>query len=100
MMRERETRLRANQRIVIKDGEESYPGTISTISRTGMSIKTQNTFPTYKLIEIVVKIAKKMIPLQASVRWVTDQSEESGETWYEVGVALQNPPSEYLRHFE
>lgn len=100
MMRERETRLKANQRIVIKDGEESYPGTITTISKTGMSVKTDHTFPTYKLIDIVVKIAKQMIPIQGSVRWVTEHCEESGETWYEVGVALQNPPPEYLRHFE
>lgn len=99
-MRDREIRTKANQRIIIKDGSNSYSAAITTISKTGMSIKTDHTFPTYKVIDVVVKIAKKFVQIKASVRWVHEFCDDSGDKWYEVGLSLPNPPPEYTEHFE
>ena len=99
-MKDRETRMKANQRIIIKDGSSSYSAAISTISKTGMSIKTDHTFPTYKVVDVVVKIAKKFVQIKASVRWVHEFSDDDGGKWYEIGLSLPNPPAEYTEHFE
>jgi Tfp pilus assembly protein PilZ len=99
-MKDRETRVKANQRIIIKDGSSSYSAAITTISKTGMSIKADHAFPTYKVIDVVVKIAKKFVQIKASVRWVHECSDDSGGKWYEIGLSLPNPPPEYTEHFE
>jgi Tfp pilus assembly protein PilZ len=99
-MKERETRAKANQRVIIKDGSSSYSAAITTISKSGMSIKTDHSFPTYKVIDVVVKIAKKVIQIKASVRWVHEFNDDAGDKWYEIGLSLPNPPQEYAEHFE
>ena len=77
-MKEREKRMKASQRIIILDGDSNFPAIILTISKTGMSIKTKHTFPTYKVVGVVVKIAKKFIQIQGSIRWVNEYSDGKG----------------------
>jgi hypothetical protein len=99
-MKKREGRINKNIRIVLKDGEGSYPGTITNFSKTGMSIKTNHVFPTYKVIDICVKLGQKVVPIKASVRWVNEFPGDSQDAQNEMGVLLQNPPPEYLAYFE
>ncbi len=98
-MIERETRLKKNQRIMLKDGANSYPGTITSISRNGMSISTEQAFDTFKVIDVLVKIGQKMVPIKGSVRWVNEGSGDEDGKLNEVGILLQNPPPEYVNHF-
>lgn len=99
-MKEREQRIKKDIRIVLKDGETSCHGTIINFSKNGMSIKTEGVFPTYKVIDIIVKIGSQVVPIQASVRWVKESPADSEETYNEVGLSMPNPPPEYARHFE
>jgi len=102
-MKERENRKQKIIRVLLKDGENSYPGIITNFSKTGMSIKTEHVLPTYKVIDICVKIGEKMVPLKGSVRWVNEISPPPGEVETQqnlIGVSLHNPPVEYLQHFE
>jgi Tfp pilus assembly protein PilZ len=99
-MKKREGRINKNIRIMLKDGEESYSGKITNFSKTGMSIKTDRVFPTYKVIDICVKIGRKIVPIKASVRWVNEFPADSKEHQKEMGVLLQNPPPEYLEYFD
>jgi Tfp pilus assembly protein PilZ len=99
-MKERNDRINKNIRIMLKDGAESYSGTIINFSKTGMSIKTDHVFPTYKVIDICVKIGKKLVPIKASVRWVNEFSPDSQDPQKAMGVLLKNPPPEYLEYFE
>jgi len=102
-MKEREKRKPKNTRVMLKDGEQSFTGTIINFSKTGMSIKTDHAFPTYKVIDIGIKIGEKLIPLKGSVRWVSQAScspAEPQEERVRLGISLRNPPLEYLKHFE
>jgi len=99
-MKEREGRKNKNIRVVLKDGEESFPGIITNFSKTGISIKTDRVFPTYKAIDVLVKIGQKVIPLKGSVRWVHEAGRDSEDKQNEMGLLLHNPPPEYLEYFD
>ena len=99
-MKKREGRINKSIKIVLKDGEESYPGTITNFSKTGMSIKTDRVFPTYRVISVIVKIGQKVIPLKGSVRWVIEAAKDSEDKQNEMGLLLHNPPPEYLENFD
>jgi Tfp pilus assembly protein PilZ len=99
-MKKREGRKNKSIKIVLKDGEESYPGTITNFSKTGMSIKTDRVFPTYRVISVIVKIGQKVIPLKGSVRWVIEAAKDSEDKQNEMGLLLHNPPPEYLENFD
>lgn len=99
-MKEREARIKKDVRIVLKDGIDTCNGTITNFSKTGLSIKTDHVFPTYKVIDILVKIGNQVIPLQGSVRWVKESPKESADRFNEIGVLLPNPPPEYTCHFK
>lgn len=99
-MKDREKRMKASQRVIIQDGNNNYPAVILTISKNGMSIKTNHMFPTYKVVGVMVKITKKFIQIQGSVRWVNECKDENGGKYYEIGLSLQNPPPEYTGHFK
>jgi Tfp pilus assembly protein PilZ len=99
-MNEREGRKNKNIRVMLKDGEESYPGIITNFSKTGMSIKTDRVFPTYKVITVCVKIGQKVLPLKGSVRWVNEPAKDSEDKQNEMGILLHNPPPEYLEYFD
>jgi len=99
-MIERETRIKKNQRVMIKDGENSYPATITSISKTGMSINTEHVFDTFKVIDVLVKIGKKIVPIKGSIRWVNEGIGYEEGKQNEVGILLPNPPPEYVRHFD
>jgi len=98
-MKEREDRKNKNIRVMLKDGEESYPGIVTNFSKTGMSIKTDRIFPTYRVINVLVKIGQKVLPLKGSVRWVNEAAKDSEEK-HEMGILLHNPPDEYLEYFD
>lgn len=99
-MIERETRLKKNQRVMIKDGENSYPATITSISKTGMSISTEHVFDTFKVIDVLVKIGQKIVSIKGSIRWVNEGVGYEEGKLNEVGILLPNPPPEYVRHFD
>ncbi|MCU0285232.1 MAG: PilZ domain-containing protein [Acidobacteria bacterium] len=99
-MRDREKRMKASQRIIIQDEGSHFPASIITISKTGMSVKTDHMFPTYKVVDIMVKVAKKFISMKASIRWVNECKDDKGSKCFEVGLSLQNPPPEYTVHFD
>lgn len=96
----REFREKKNFRIKLQDDTGSYPGIITTISRSGMSVKTEHVFPTFKVIDVIVKIGESMVPIKGSVRWVHEAPHEAGERMNEMGISLQSPPYEYVKHFE
>jgi hypothetical protein len=99
-MIEREARIKKNQRVVLKDGENSFQATITSLSKNGMSLVSENTFHTFKVIDILVKIGQKIVPIKGSIRWVNEGTGNGEKKLNEIGIALQNPPPEYLSHFE
>ena len=108
MAERKETRLKKNIRVKLKDDTGTYDGMITSLSKSGMRIKTEHVFPTYKAIDILVKIGEKMVQLGGSVRWVyepsidpdDDADVDPGDKMYQIGVSLHNPPPEYMEHFE
>lgn len=95
----RELRKKRNIRVKLKDESGSYPGIITSISKTGMSIKTGHVFPTFKAIDILVKIGNEMVQLKGSVRWVHEHPFDAKDNLNEMGVSLHSPPLEYMRYF-
>jgi hypothetical protein len=85
------------------DGDNAYPGIVTNFSKTGMSIKTDHVFPTFKVIDVLVKIGQKLVSIKGSVRWVREGAEpekpDKNQYKNEIGVAFQNPPPEYLEPF-
>ena len=99
-MIEREARIKKNQRVVLKDGENSCQATITSLSKSGMSLISENTFHTFKMIDILVKIGQKIVPIKGSIRWVNEGAGDGEKKLNEIGISLQNPPPEYLSHFD
>jgi Tfp pilus assembly protein PilZ len=99
-MKER-TRKKLNnvQNIILRDKRIGYTATIVDISSSGMSVKTDHVFPTYKEIDILMKIDEKPIQLKGSVRWVKEPLPNQKDKLIEVGIAIINPPEEFLQYF-
>ncbi len=96
----KEDREKKQIRVRLKDEDATYPATVTGISKKGMSVKTSQVFPTFKVLDVLVKIAHSMIPIKGSVRWVNELPGSEENERYEIGISLQNPPPEYVNHFD
>lgn len=85
--------------VIVRDEKIGYTATIKDVSRNGMSILTDHVFPTYKIIDILLKIGDKPLQLKGSVRWVKEPLLEQKEKFNEIGIALINPPAAYIKFF-
>ncbi len=96
----KEPREKKSIKVRIKDEDGIYPASVITISKTGISVRTNQVFPAYKMVDILVKVAQQLIPIRGSVRWVNEIPGTDGEKLYEVGFLLKSPPPEYVQHFD
>ncbi|MCP4219820.1 MAG: PilZ domain-containing protein [bacterium] len=96
----KESREETHPHILLQDNNKKYPATVIDISKSGMSVRTSHMFPTYKEIDVLIKIRQKVVPLKGCVRWVNAGSDTSEEYSHSVGIMFQNPPEEYISHFE
>lgn len=87
------------QNIILRDKRTGYTATIIDISSSGMAVKTEHVFPTYKEIDILMKIDDKPIQLKGSIRWVKEPLPSQKEKSNEIGIAIINPPEEFLQYF-
>ena len=98
--------LRKNERIAgitnikIIDNEKSYPVILTNISKTGLSVKSQFVFPTFKEIKTEMTINGKHFKISASIRWVNEHPQKSDPNFKEIGISLINPPPEYIKLIE
>ena len=58
--------------VILRDERVGYTATIKDVSKTGMSVFSDHVFPTYKMIDILIKIGEEPIQLKGSVRWVKE----------------------------
>jgi hypothetical protein len=86
--------------IIIRDEKVGYTATIKDVSKSGMSILCEHVFPTYKLVDILIKIGEKPLQLKGSIRWVKEPLPELEEKFNEIGISLINPPAEFIKFFE
>jgi hypothetical protein len=104
MSSRKEPRTKKTFRVKVVDGDNAYPGIVTNFSKTGMSIRTSHVFPTFKVIEVLVKIGQKVVPIKGSVRWVREdcepENQDEDQCKNEIGIAFQNPPPEYLQRFD
>ncbi len=96
----KEKRVQQTTEIKIKDGDQIINADLVDISKKGMSVKTENVFPTYKVIDILIKIREKAIHLKGSVRWVNEKIDKDKDKPNEIGILLIHPPQEYLDYFD
>jgi len=87
------------QNIILRDKRVGYTATIIDISSSGLSVKTDHVFPTYKEIDILMKIDNKPIQLKGSIRWVKEPLPNQKEKLNETGIAIIDPPEEFLQYF-
>lgn len=100
MTENRSTRERKTLRVKLADADGTYPATITTISKTGMSVKCAHVFPTFTVIDVLVKMGQEVAPIKGSIRWVHEAPPDAEDRSNEIGIALQNPPPEYVAHFD
>jgi len=86
--------------IKIIDGDQTYPVTLMNISKKGLSVKSEFTFPTFKAIEIEISIRGKQFKISGSVRWVNENPGKGKPNFKEIGISLITPPEEYLQILE
>jgi len=100
-MKERTRRkVKSLQNVIIRDDRVGYAATIRDVSKSGMSVKTEHVFPTFKLVDVLIKVGDKAIQLQGSVRWVKEAPLNQKDREHEMGLAILNPPQEFLDYFE
>ena len=85
--------------VIIRDEKIGFTATIKDVSRTGMSVLCERVFPTYKIIDILIKIGEKPLQLKGSIRWVKEAPPDQKEKFNEIGIALINPPEDFIKFF-
>lgn len=100
MENRKEIRIKNNIRILVKDENNKCSANVTSVSKSGMSIKADYIFPTYKLLSVIIKIDEKVIPIKGSVRWVYEPPDDAEDKQYRMGLSLHNPPPEYIELFE
>jgi Tfp pilus assembly protein PilZ len=99
-MKERERKIPDDiLNVILRDERVGYTATIKDVSRTGMSVYSDHVFPTYKMIDVLIKIGKKPIQLKGSIRWVKESLPEKDKPYNEIGISLINPSQEYMDYF-
>ncbi len=96
----KEKRIYGVKNLSIKDDSGEYDAILTSISNKGVSVICDNTFPTYKEIEINFDINDKQVTLHGSVRWINDYKGESGSNLKEIGILFIDIPSEYEEYIE
>ena len=98
MVEDRSKRIHKLKNVVIKDEGQMYPATVSDFSETGMSVRSEQVFPTYKTIELQMKIdgESDAIVLKGSIRWVNEHIKPDKPRFHEMGIGLIDPPKSYL----
>ena len=85
--------------VILRDERVGYTATIKDVSRTGMSVFSDHVFPTYKMIDVLIKIGKKPLQLKGSIRWVKESLPDRDKPYNEIGISLINPSKEYMDYF-
>ena len=99
-MKERERKIPDDVlNVILRDERVGHTATIKDVSRTGMSVYSDHVFPTYKMIDVLIKIGKKPIQLKGSIRWVKESLPEKDKPYNEIGISLINPSQEYMDYF-
>jgi Tfp pilus assembly protein PilZ len=99
-MKERERKIPDDiLNVILRDERVGYTATIKDVSRNGMSVYSDHVFPTYKMIDVLIKIGKKPIQLKGSIRWVKESLPEKDKPYNEIGISLINPSQEYMDYF-
>ena len=96
----KEDRLYGIKDLIIKDEGEEFSAILTSISKTGISVITDNTFPTYKEIEVKFRIGEDSLTMKGSVRWVMDHKGEPGSNLKEIGILFIEPPPEYTAYLD
>lgn len=100
MVDDRVNRIYTLKNIIIKDMDKEYPATITDFSIKGISIITEQILPTYKMVDLILIIEGKTVNLEGSVRWIHENKKETKPRFNEIGIALLNPPKEYLEYIK
>jgi len=96
----KEDRIYGVKDLIIKDDGREFNAIVTSISRTGMSVISDNTFPTYKEIEVKFRIGDEPVTIKGSIRWVMDHKGEPGSNLKEIGILFLDPPAEYLGYLD
>ena len=96
----KEDRLYGVKDLIIKDEGKEFNAILTSISRTGISVIADNTFPTYKEIEVKFKVEDTPVTIKGSIRWVMDHKGEPGSNLKEIGILFLDPPAEYLEYLD
>jgi len=80
----------------ILDGNERYPVILTSISKNGISVMSEKSFPTFREITIEMELEGTKIEIKGSIRWVVEQPQKPKSPLKEIGVSIFNPPVSYL----
>lgn len=96
----KEERLYGIKDLIIRDDGEDFNAILTSISKTGVSVIVDNTFPTYKEVEVKFNVKSESITLKGSIRWVNDHKGEPGSNLKEIGILFLDPPAEYIDYLD
>jgi Tfp pilus assembly protein PilZ len=85
--------------VILRDERVGYTATIRDVSEKGISVLSDHVFPTYKIIDILIKIGDKPIQMKGSIRWIKETLPSEENQYNEIGISLINPPTAYLKYF-
>ena len=96
----KEDRLYGIKDLIIRDEGKDFNAILTSISKTGVSVISDSTFPTYKEIEVKFKINEDSVTIKGSIRWVMDHKGEPGSNLKEIGILFIEPPLEYIEYLD
>lgn len=80
----------------IIDGEDRYPVILTSISKKGISVMSEKSFPTFKEVKIEMELMGEKILISGSIRWVNEQPTKPESPLKEIGLSIINPPDSYI----
>lgn len=96
----KEKRIRENRKAHLVDRDKTYNVQVTDISTHGMAVKTDAVIPTFKEIDVILKLNGRELQLKGSVRWTNEHIRNPEIKMKEVGISLRSSPLEYVDYVD
>ncbi|MEN8154260.1 MAG: PilZ domain-containing protein [Acidobacteriota bacterium] len=95
-----EKRVYGLKKVIIKSEKKRYSAIITNVSYNGISVKSEYPFSSSDFIDMEIEIDRKPVSLQGSIIWVDEYPSHPESPLKEIGVALNDPPDDYLSYIK
>jgi Tfp pilus assembly protein PilZ len=100
MIGRKEPRFIDKRNIILRDRNRSFPAMMINASHSGLAVKSEYVFPTYKEIDILINLNEKIITLKGCIRWIMAAKHHQENNFKQIGILLRSYPPEFSAYID